>query len=97
LLLEAVGLIYLELLFVTAVATFFSTFATPVMSIVFTLALWFIGHMAQSLRQLGMMSDSPSVKHFFEGLYWILPDLAKLTQVRGDLMYGHQLQPELFF
>jgi Cu-processing system permease protein len=97
LLLESVALIYLELLFVTALATFFSSFATPIMSIVFTLALWFIGHMGQSLRQLGALSDNAAAKQFCNAVYWLLPDLARLTQVRGELMYGHQIDAQLFF
>lgn len=80
--------IYLELLFVTAVATFFSTFATPIMSVVFTLSVWLIGHSGQSLRQLGRLSESESLRHLFDSLYWFMPDLASLTQMRGALMYG---------
>lgn len=97
LLMESVLLIYVELLFVTAIATFFSTFATPVMSVVFTLALWLIAHMGQSLRDLARVSDNAGVTRLFEAIYWFLPDLAKLTQVRADLMYSRQPEAELLF
>lgn len=95
LLFESLALIYLELLFVVAVATFFSTFATPVMSVVFTLSVWFIGHFGQSLRELGRLSHNPSVAKFLDALYWLMPDLARMAQIRGDLMYGRQPPPEL--
>lgn len=97
LLAESLALIFLELLFITAVATFFSTFATPIMSVVFTLALWLIGHMVQSLKALGHLSTSSAVARFFDSVYWLLPDLARITQVRADLMYSRQPDPQLLF
>jgi ABC-type transport system involved in multi-copper enzyme maturation permease subunit len=94
---ESLALIYLELLFVTAVATFFSTFATPLMSVVFTLGVWFIGHMVQSLRELGHLSTAGGVAKLFDAVYWFMPDLARLTSVRADLMYSRQPEAELLF
>ncbi|MGD9684831.1 MAG: ABC transporter permease [Candidatus Obscuribacterales bacterium] len=86
---SALALVYLELLFVLAMATFFSTFSTPIMSVIFTLSLWFIGHLTGSLKELSSMSSSPLVADILKGLYWILPDLAGLTRVRAELAYGH--------
>lgn len=88
-------LVYLELLFVIASATFFSTFASPIMSVVFTLALWLIGHFGESLKSLGQMSQSPSFAKFSEGVYMVLPDLASLTKTRSVLMYGQHAPLEL--
>jgi ABC-type transport system involved in multi-copper enzyme maturation permease subunit len=82
----SLGLIYLELLLVIALATFFSTFATPLMSVLFTLGLWFCGHLGQSLVALSNMSDNQSMKPLFDVVYYALPDLAKLTQIRFDLL-----------
>ncbi|MBX9720129.1 MAG: ABC transporter permease, partial [Candidatus Obscuribacterales bacterium] len=41
--LAAEALIYVELALVVAMATFFSTFCTPLMSMLFTLGLWTVG------------------------------------------------------
>ncbi|HEY9712483.1 MAG TPA: ABC transporter permease subunit, partial [Chroococcales cyanobacterium] len=71
-----VALIYLELLFVIAMATFFSTFSSPVMSVLFTLALWLIGHLGDSLRQLGQLSQNPAFARLSQAVYFTLPDLA---------------------
>ena len=84
----AVLLVYLELLFVMALATFFSTFSSPVMSVLFTLSLWLIGHFGDSLRQLGQMSQNPAFAQFSNFVYFLLPDLAGLTRARSLLMYG---------
>jgi Cu-processing system permease protein len=82
----AVGSICLELVLVIALATFFSTFATPLMSVIFTIGLWVAGHMGASLMALGKMSASPLVQWLFAAIYHVLPDLAKLTEVRFELI-----------
>lgn len=89
----SLGLLYLELLLVNALATFFSTFATPLMSVIFTLGLWICGHLSQSLVTLGSMSTSKFVQALFTGIYHLLPDLAKLTQIRFDILAAGQNAP----
>jgi hypothetical protein len=81
-------LIFLELIFVLALATFFSTFSTPIMSVIFTLALWFIGHLGSSLLDLSRMSNNEGARKTLECIYWCLPDLAQLTRLRSMIMYG---------
>lgn len=93
--LSSLSLVYLELLFITACATFFSTFASPIMSVVFTLSIWLIGHFTESLRELGRLSVNPTVATISEFAYWLLPDLAGLTRVRAQIMYGRQPAWEL--
>jgi ABC-type transport system involved in multi-copper enzyme maturation permease subunit len=92
---ESLALVYLELLLVIALATFFSTFASPVMSAIFTLSLWLIGHLSESLKALGQISSSPAFLQFSAVVYAVLPDLAALTKIRATLMYGHQPPAEL--
>ncbi|MBX9772681.1 MAG: ABC transporter permease [Candidatus Obscuribacterales bacterium] len=94
-LLYSIPLIYLELLFITAIATFFSTFATPMMSVVFTIGAWLIGHLGQSLLALAQITDSASLKMTLKTAYWIMPDLAQLTQVRSEITSGVNPGPEL--
>lgn len=84
----SLSLVYLELLFVTALAIFFSTFATPFMSVLFTLSLWLIGHFGRSLQELGRLTPNKTIAEFFQLIYFILPDLACLTKIRSVLMYG---------
>jgi ABC-type transport system involved in multi-copper enzyme maturation permease subunit len=88
-------LVYIELLFIVALATFFSTFASPLMSVVFTTGLWLIAHFGDSLVSLGRMSQNPSFAQLTEAVYAVLPDLASLTKARGILMYGQQPPYEL--
>jgi ABC-type transport system involved in multi-copper enzyme maturation permease subunit len=92
---EPLALVYLELLFVIAFATFFSTFTTPMLSVLFTLSLWLIGHFGDSLRELGRLSQNRVVSAFLEYIYWLLPDLSSLTRVRNSLMYSSQSSSEI--
>jgi ABC-type transport system involved in multi-copper enzyme maturation permease subunit len=82
----SLALLYLELLLVIALACFFSTFATPLMSVLFTLAFWFCGHVGQSLLTLSNMSQNQALKPLFRGIYYVLPDLGKLTQIRFEMI-----------
>ncbi|MFA7340390.1 MAG: ABC transporter permease [Candidatus Obscuribacterales bacterium] len=87
----SLSLVYLELLFIIASASFFSTFSTPIMSVLFTLCFWLVGHSCASLQELAKMSTNPLVSQFFGALYWLMPDLQSLTRVRSELMYGRAL------
>ncbi len=85
---KELSLIYLELLFVTALATFFSTFSTPVMSVLFTLSIWLAGHLGESLLELGKLTQNPLIAQLFSAIFYCLPDFAGLTKIRGQLLYG---------
>lgn len=91
----SLSLVFLELLFVLALATFFSTFSTPIMSVIFTLSLWFIGHLGGSLLELSKMSSNGAIQQLLSSLYWCLPDLAQLTRIRSVLMYGREPSQEI--
>ncbi len=58
-LLYAIGLIFMELVLITAVAIFFSSFTTPYLAGMFTVALWVIGHLLADVRAFGERSDVP--------------------------------------
>lgn len=92
--LSALGLIYVELVLVIALATFFSTFCTPLMSMLFTIGLWLCGHLSTSLKTLGAMA-SPAVKVIMETLAACLPDLATLTQIRGEALDGRHFSADI--
>ena len=76
-LLKAIALIFLELMLITAIATFFSTFSTPILSAAFTFGLFIVGHFSGDLRNFDQFVDSELAARVARGLYWILPDLAQ--------------------
>jgi ABC-type transport system involved in multi-copper enzyme maturation permease subunit len=72
--LEAVVLIFVELMLVTAVALFFSTFSSPFLSAGLTLGLWVVGHFNADLRNFETVVDSPAAAWLARALYYVLPN-----------------------
>ena len=67
--LKAVAPIVLELLLVTAIALFFSTFSSPFLSAMMTMAVWVIGHFNQDLRDYGAERASKRARQR-QGEHW---------------------------
>jgi ABC-type transport system involved in multi-copper enzyme maturation permease subunit len=74
--LKAVLLTFAQLSIVTAIAVFFSTFSSPMLSATFTLGLYIAGHFSADLRNFDMVIDSSAAVYIARGLYWVLPNLA---------------------
>jgi ABC-type transport system involved in multi-copper enzyme maturation permease subunit len=86
-LLKAIALILLELMLVTAIAVFFSTFSTPMLSAAFTFGLFVVGHFSSDLRNFGQVVDSPAAVRLARGLYWVLPNLAQFD-VKAQVVHA---------
>jgi ABC-type transport system involved in multi-copper enzyme maturation permease subunit len=86
-LLIAVVLIVAELALVTAVALFFSTFSSPLLSAFLTLGLWIAGHFNADLRNFENVVDSTPVVVMARGLYYLLPNLAPFD-VKAEVVHG---------
>jgi ABC-type transport system involved in multi-copper enzyme maturation permease subunit len=86
-LLTAIGLIFTELMLVTAVALFFSTFAGPITAILLTLGLWVAGHFNADLRHFEEVVNSPVAVWLARGAYYVLPNLAPFD-VKAEVVHG---------
>lgn len=87
----AIGLIFMELLLITAVALFFSSFTTPYLAAMFTVGLWIIGHLLGDIRHFGTLPDAAHLKPFTEALYWGLPNLDRLD-IKGPAAAGELIE-----
>ena len=75
--LTAVGLIFVQLMLVTAIAVFFSTFSTsPMLSALFTFGLFVAGHFSADLRNFESVVSSKSLAALARGVYYVLPNMA---------------------
>ena len=90
-LLWAIVLIYCELALVTAIAIFFSSFTSPYLAGMFTVALWIVGHLLADLRSFGQPMVAPALKPLLEGLYWTLPNLDRLD-IKADASAGNPIE-----
>jgi len=86
-LLKAFVLIGVELMLVTALALFFSTFSSTFLSAALTLAIYVIGHFSEDLRTLESLGASSTLSMLGRGLYFVLPNLAPLD-VKSDVVHG---------
>jgi ABC-type transport system involved in multi-copper enzyme maturation permease subunit len=90
--LKAAVLTFLELTIVTAIALFFSTFSTPMLSAALTVGLFVAGRFSADLRNFDQVVDAPSAAALARGLYWVLPNLAPFD-VRAQVVHGLPVLP----
>jgi len=83
----AIALIVVELLLVTAIALFFSTFSGPFLSAALTVGLWVIGHFNADLRNFEAVVDSRPAAYMARALYYILPNFAAFD-VKTQVVYA---------
>jgi ABC-type transport system involved in multi-copper enzyme maturation permease subunit len=89
-LMTAVLLILLELMLVTAIALFFSTFSTPLLSAAFTFGITIAGHFSSDLRSLQDVVESRVAQTIARGAYWVLPNLAPFD-VKAQVVHGQHV------
>jgi ABC-type transport system involved in multi-copper enzyme maturation permease subunit len=85
---KAFLLIFVQLLLVTAIALFFSTFSSPMLSAAFTFGLYVVGHFNEDLAHFETVVQSRPVAWLAKALYYLLPNLApfdiKAAVVQGQ-------------
>ena len=86
-LLIAIGLIFAELMLVTALALFFSTYSSPLLATLLTLGLWIAGHFNADLRNFENVVDSAAAAGLARALYYVLPNLAPFD-VKAEVVHG---------
>ncbi len=91
-LLAAAGLDFVALMIVTAVALLFSTFSTPTLSAMLTLATYVIGRLSGDLVLFAEQVPSPGVRAVIRGIYLILPDLGRF-QIGSRVLHDLPLLP----
>lgn len=90
--LVAVYFILLELALVTALALFFSCFSSPMLSTLFTLAIYITGVFAADIRDFGQLTKSPLIEGFTRVLYYLVPNFHNFNAIEAA---GHA-QPIAF-
>jgi ABC-type transport system involved in multi-copper enzyme maturation permease subunit len=91
-LLVAIGLIFLQLTLITAIALFFSTFSSPMLSAALTFGLFLIGHFNADLKNFEQVVESPVVAWIARALYYLLPNLAPFD-VKAQVVHGQAIAP----
>jgi ABC-type transport system involved in multi-copper enzyme maturation permease subunit len=84
---QAVWLMFVELLVLTALALAFSTFSSAMLSAILTLAIYVIGHLTTDLKGLAAKTQNALLQRLTEGLYYCFPNLEMLN-IKGQAAYG---------
>lgn len=88
-------MIYLEWLIITGIALLFSSFSTPLLSTMLTLACFFAGHLTESLLMFKSRIASEITNAVLTALFYILPNL-EIFNIRAQVVHNLPL-PSGFF
>ena len=91
----AIGLIFLELMILVAVALLFSSFSSPALSALMTFAVFIIGHFSADLKSFAASLGSQGARLFFGALYYLLPNLSNYSFIT-PAAYGEMPTPAQF-
>lgn len=86
-LLPAIGLIYLELLVLTAFAVLFSSFTTPTLSGLFTGSVFLIGHLSDDIVRYGRDAEEEYIRRLAEVAWYVLPNLETFN-IKNQAVHG---------
>jgi ABC-type transport system involved in multi-copper enzyme maturation permease subunit len=85
--LVAILLIFAELMLVTALAVFFSSFSSPLWATLLTLGLWVAGHFNADLRNFGAIVDSAAAVWIARAVYYVIPNLSPFD-IKSEVVHG---------
>ena len=83
----SLGLTAMEMVVVTAVVIFFSSFTSSVLTSIFTLGVFLAGRMLPDLEAFAVVTASPGVERSMDFLRYALPNL-DLFDVRNAAVHG---------
>jgi ABC-type transport system involved in multi-copper enzyme maturation permease subunit len=87
--------IFLEMCLITAVALLFSCFSTPILSTIFSLAFYVIGHVSWGLETLIGKLNSGFAKAVARIFYTLIPDLENFN-FKTEIVHGLPIPPQVF-
>jgi ABC-type transport system involved in multi-copper enzyme maturation permease subunit len=86
-LVKVYALIFVHLLLVTAIALFFSTFSSPMLSAALTFGLYVVGHFNDDLAHFETVLKSSAAALVAKVLYYVLPNLAPFD-IKAAVVHG---------
>lgn len=89
-------MIYLEWLLLAGIALVLSSFSTPLLSTMVTLAAFFAGHLTESLLLLQDRLHSEVGRFILSALYHLLPNL-ELFNIRTQIVHDLPISSRMFF
>lgn len=91
----SVAFIFLEMGLITSVAILFSCFSTPILSSIFSLSFYLIGHFSWSLETIIQKMNPGIGKTLVQFLYVFLPDLENFN-FKTEVVHHLPIPPQTF-
>ncbi|SLM46428.1 putative ABC transport system, permease component [Nitrospira japonica] len=84
---QSVQLMVVESLLIVAVAIFFSTFTSSILSATMTLGVYVIGHLTNDMKAIAAKSQNPITEGIMTAIYYVCPNLEWLN-IKGQASSG---------
>lgn len=92
---KAVFFVIIEVSLVTAIAIFFSSISTPILSGIFTFSIYVIGHFTNTLMEISHEMKGRFLKIFIKFIYYLLPNLENFN-LRTVIVYDIKMPSEYY-
>jgi Cu-processing system permease protein len=89
----AMGMLWFELLLLSALGFLMSSFAGPMTAAFVTVSMFFVGHLSGDIYTLARRSKNEALRLLGKVLYYLLPNLERLN-LRAQASYGVALPPK---
>jgi ABC-type transport system involved in multi-copper enzyme maturation permease subunit len=89
-------LLYFELLIISSISILFSSFSTPILSSIFTISLYLIGHITWTFNEFKHNLTEPVQKFIAYSFYYIIPNLEKLN-IKNSIVLKTPINTGAFF
>ncbi|MEN8153073.1 MAG: ABC transporter permease subunit [Acidobacteriota bacterium] len=87
--------LYFELLILISVSILFSSFSTPILSSIFTISIYFIGHFVWTFNEFKYKITGTFEKAFAYFFYYIFPNLEKFN-IKNSVVMGEAVKTDVF-
>ena len=91
----AFAFIFLEMCLITSVALLFSCFSTPILSSIFSLSFYLIGHVSWGLETLIDKMPPGMGRTLVKTIYLFIPDLENFN-FKTEIVHGLPIVPQVF-
>lgn len=81
------GFLLLQLSLMSAIAILFSVFTSPLLAMSLTFGIYLMGQLSQDIVKFGRLTKNASIEAVTQGLYLVLPDLARLD-LKNQAVYN---------
>lgn len=86
-LLIAIVYIFLELIFLIAIAMAFSIFTSSILATLLSFGIYVMGHLSRDLLKLAKITDNPGIQKLTKTLFLVLPDLERFN-IKNEAVYN---------